>query len=45
MFWRASKDEDRWTEALALMREREKTPTVKMLARYLLDVVGREVAV
>lgn len=41
----ASKDEDRWTEALELMEEREKTPAIKMLARYLLDVVRKEEAV
>ena len=41
----ASKDEDAWTKALALMEEREKVPTVKMLAHYLLDVVRKEKAV
>ena len=40
----ASKDEDAWAKALELMEEREKTPTVKMLAHYLLDVVRKEVA-
>ena len=41
----ASKDEDAWAKALELMEEREKVPTVKMLAHYLLDVVRKEVAV
>ena len=41
----ASKDEDTWTKALELMKEREKVPTVKMLAHYLLRVVTKEVAV
>ena len=40
-----SKDEGVWTEALMLMGEREKVPTVKMLAHYLLDVVRKEKAV
>ena len=40
----ASKDEDAWKKALELMEEREKVPTVKMLAHYLLDVVRKEVA-
>ena len=38
----ASKDEDSWAEALRLMGEREKTPAIKMLAHYLLDVVRKE---
>ena len=41
----ASKDQDAWTKALALMEEREKVPTVKMLAHYLLRVVPQEVGV
>ena len=41
----ASKDEGAWMNALVLMEEREKTPTVKMLAHYLLDIVRKEVAV
>ena len=43
-FLAASKDEDAWAEALRVLDEREKTPTIKMLAHYLLDVV-QEVAV
>ncbi len=30
-FLAASKDEDAWAEALAILDEREKTPSVKML--------------
>ena len=41
----ASKDEDAWAKALELMEEREKAPTIKMLAHYLLDVVGNKEAV
>ena len=44
-FLAASKDKDAWQEALKTLEEREITPTVKMLAHYLLDVVGKEKAV
>ena len=41
-FLAASKDEDAWREALKTLEEREITPTVKMLAHYLLDGVGNK---
>ena len=40
-FLAASKDEDAWQEALRILEEREITPTIKMLAHYLLDVVQK----
>ena len=40
-FLAASKDEDAWAEALRVLDEREKTPTIKMLAHYLLDGVQK----
>ena len=43
-FLAASKDEDAWQEALKTLEEREITPTVKMLAHYLLDGVRKVAA-
>ena len=44
-FLTAARCEDAWTKALRLVDEREKTPTIKMLTHYLVDVVGKEVTV
>ena len=41
-FLAAAKEEDAWQEALKILEEREITPTIKMLAHYLLGVVQKE---